>query len=152
LIGGADHADRIVALVAGLLGWGDASEPEEASWGVRKIFETLARDGPLVVVFDDVHWAEPAFLDLIEHLADWTRDASLLLLCVARPELLEVRPGWGGGKLNATTILLEPLDADAASTLSTSCWGRPRSPRWPAPGSSTRPRATPCSWRRCSGC
>jgi predicted negative regulator of RcsB-dependent stress response len=117
LIGDVDDADRIVALVAGLLGWGDASALDEASWGVRKVFETLAKDAPLVVVFDDVHWAEPAFLDLIEHLADWTRDASLLLLCVARPELLEVRPGWGGGKLSATTILLEPLDGDAASTL-----------------------------------
>jgi predicted ATPase len=76
------------------------------------------------VVFDDIHWAEPAFLDLIEHLADWTRDAPLLLLCVARPELLEIRSGWAGGKLNATTILLEPLAGDEVSHLVDNLLGR----------------------------
>ena len=60
-------------------------------------------------MLDDIQWAEPVFLDLIEHVADWSRDAPILLLCIARPELLELRPGWGGGKLNATTILLEAL-------------------------------------------
>ena len=82
------------------------------------------------MVFDDIHWAEPTFLDLIEYLADWTRDAPVLLLCVARPELLEIRPGWAGGKMNATTILLEPLAADEARGWSTTCWAartsRPR--------------------------
>ena len=68
-----------------------------------------------MVVFDDVHWGEPTFLDLIEHVADWSRDAPILLLCIARPELLD-SPGWGGGKLNATTVLLEPLDARARRT------------------------------------
>ena len=60
---------------------------------------------------------EPLLLDLIEHLADWTRDAELLLVCVARPELLEIRPGWSGGKMNATSILLEPLAGDEAGAL-----------------------------------
>ena len=69
------------------------------------------------MVFDDIHWAEPLLLDLIEHLADWTRDAELLLICVARPELLEIRPGWSGGKMNATSILLEPLAGDEAGAL-----------------------------------
>jgi len=76
---------------------------------VRRFLEALGRRRPLVVVFDDVHWGEETFLDLIEHLADWSRGAPLLLLCMARPELLEVRTGWAGGKLNATTVLLEPL-------------------------------------------
>ena len=84
---------------------------------MRKLFEHLARERPLVVVFDDIHWAEPSFLDLVEHLADWTRDAPVLLVCVARPELLDDRPTWGGGKVNATSILLEPLDAETASRL-----------------------------------
>jgi tetratricopeptide (TPR) repeat protein len=61
------------------------------------------------VVFEDVHWAEPTLLDLIEHLAAWTRSAPMLVVCLARPELLENRPSWGGGKLNATSILLGPL-------------------------------------------
>ena len=87
------------------------TSPEEIAWSVRKRFEAVAQERPLVVVFDDAHWGEPTFLDLVEHVADLSRDAPILLLCLARPELLERRPGWGGGKLNATTILLEPLDA-----------------------------------------
>ena len=74
--------------------------------------EALADQRPLVVVFDDIHWGEPTFLDLVEYLADWTRDVPVLLLCLARPELLDVRPDWGGGKLNATSVLLEPLSDD----------------------------------------
>lgn len=84
---------------------------EEIAWGFRRLLEEQARDGPLVVVFDDIQWGEETFLDLIEHVADLSRDAPVLLLCMARPELMEKRPGWGGGKWNATTVLLEPLDA-----------------------------------------
>ena len=73
----------------------------------------MARRRPLVAVFDDVQWGTPTFLDLLEHITDWSREAPILLLAIARPELLEARPTWGGGKLNATTLLLEPLD-DAA--------------------------------------
>ena len=94
---------------------GEPVAPEEAFWAVRKVLEALARRRPLVLVVDDLQWAEPAFVDLIEHVAEWTRDAPLLLLIMARPELLDTRPGWGGGKLNATTVLLEPLpETDAA--------------------------------------
>lgn len=85
------------------------TSPAEIAWAVRKVFESSAEPGPLVAVFDDLHWAEPGLLDLIEHLADLSRGAPLLVLCLVRPELLEARPGWGGGKLNATTLLLEPL-------------------------------------------
>jgi hypothetical protein len=70
-----------------------------------------------VIGFDDVQWAEPTFLDLVEHVADWSRDAPILIVCVARPELLELRPGWGGGKLNATTVLLEPLSGEETDEL-----------------------------------
>src|SRR3954447_3428820 len=84
---------------------------------LRKLVEARARERPVVLVFDDVHWGEPTFLDLVEHVADWSRDAPILLVCIARPELLDVRPGWGGGKLNATTVLLEPLDDLAALEL-----------------------------------
>jgi class 3 adenylate cyclase/tetratricopeptide (TPR) repeat protein len=117
LVEGGPNADDIVANVGGLLAWNEPGAVEDAYWSVRKLFEHLARDQPLVVVFDDIHWAEPVFLDLIEHLADWTRDAAVLLLCVARPELLEVRTNWAGGKLNASSILLEPLDGEASSRL-----------------------------------
>jgi len=124
LADGAEDRDRIVTLVAGLLSWGEPVAAEDSHWGVRKLLEHLARDRPLVVVFDDIHWAEPAFLELIEHLADWTRDAPLLLLCVARPELLELRQDWAGGKLNASTILLEPLASDEVGHLVDNLLGR----------------------------
>ncbi len=84
---------------------------EEIAWGFRKLLEQEARLRSLVVVFDDLHWAEETLLDLVEHVADLSRDAPILLLCMARPELLDRRPSWGGGKWNATTVLLEPLDA-----------------------------------------
>ena len=63
-----------------------------------------------MLVLDDLHWAEPPLLDLVEHICDWSRGVPIFLLCIARPELLDVRPGWAGGKLNATSLLLEPLD------------------------------------------
>jgi class 3 adenylate cyclase/tetratricopeptide (TPR) repeat protein len=84
---------------------------EEIAWGFRKLLEQEAQERSLVVLFDDLQWAEETLLDLVEHIADLSRDASMLLLCMARPELLERRPSWGGGKWNATAVLLEPLDA-----------------------------------------
>ena len=77
---------------------GDAPVRRRALVAVRELFEALARNQPLVLVFDDIHWGEARFLDLVEHLADWVREAPILLVCLARPELLNVRPAWGGGK------------------------------------------------------
>jgi class 3 adenylate cyclase/tetratricopeptide (TPR) repeat protein len=91
--------------------------PSEAAVATRKLLETQAAERPLVVVWDDIQWAEPTFLDLIEHVADWSRGAPIFLLCVARPELLELRPAWGGGKPNATSLMLESLGSDETSTL-----------------------------------
>jgi class 3 adenylate cyclase/tetratricopeptide (TPR) repeat protein len=91
--------------------------PTEAAVATRRLLEQTAVGEPLVVVWDDIQWAEPAFLDLIEHIADWSRGAPIFILCIARPELLELRPTWGGGKANATSLLLEPLAHDEASTL-----------------------------------
>ena len=95
--------------LSGLLGRGQAAT-DEIAFAVRKLLEARAAARPLVVVLDDLHWGEPAFLDLVEHVADLSRDAPILLLCLARPELLDRRPTWSGGKLNATTALLEPLE------------------------------------------
>jgi class 3 adenylate cyclase/tetratricopeptide (TPR) repeat protein len=83
---------------------------QEIAWAAREWVDRLGRDAPLVLAFEDIHWAEDALLDLIEHLAEWVRDAPLLILTLARTELLDVRPGWGGGRLRATAIELEPLD------------------------------------------
>src|SRR5207237_1097556 len=88
-----------------------ASTANELFWVVRGQFEEVALERPLVICFDDVQWGEETFLDLVDHVADLSRGAPLLVLCLARPELLDKRPGWAGGKLNATTVLLEPLTA-----------------------------------------
>ncbi len=111
--------DRAVAAgVAALFGEAAAAtSSSEIAWAVRKVFERVAAVRPLVVVFDDLHWGEPTLFDLIEHVTDLSRSAPIFLLCVARPELLERRPGWGGGKLNATTVLLEPLDDQETDAL-----------------------------------
>jgi class 3 adenylate cyclase/tetratricopeptide (TPR) repeat protein len=115
---GEPDAQRIVNRVFAAVGMADDEvSPEEAFWAVRKLFEALAREQPLVIVLDDLHWAEPTFLDLVEHLAEWSREAPLLLLCLARPELLDARPAWGGGKLNATSLFLEPLSEDETERL-----------------------------------
>jgi len=92
------------------MGFTEAAAPaEELAWAFRKLLETMARTRPVVPVFDDIHWAEPTLLDLIDHVTDWSRDAPILLVSIARQELLDLRQGWGGGKRNATTIQLEPL-------------------------------------------
>jgi class 3 adenylate cyclase/tetratricopeptide (TPR) repeat protein len=115
---GEPDAQHIVNRVFAAVGLTDDElSPEEAFWAIRKLFEALARERALVVVLDDLHWAEPTFLDLVEHLADWSREAPILLLCLARPELLDARPAWGGGKLNATSLFLEPLSEDEAEKL-----------------------------------
>jgi class 3 adenylate cyclase/tetratricopeptide (TPR) repeat protein len=106
------------AAVASVLGeTEDRTTSDEIAWGFRKTLEQAAAESPLVCVFDDIHWAEPALLELLEHLTDWSRDAPILLLCMARPELLDRQPGWAGGKINATTVLLEPLSADETEIL-----------------------------------
>jgi predicted ATPase/class 3 adenylate cyclase len=128
---GEEKAELIAERIAAALGVGGpaAGTSEETFWAVRKLFEALARKKPLVVVFDDVHWAQPTFLDLIEHVAVFSRGVPMLLICIARPELLDVRPDWGGGKLNATSILLEPLsDPESRQLISNLLDGVPLPP------------------------
>jgi class 3 adenylate cyclase len=130
----ADSPEQAEAKLEELLGVPDAEEvadrlgrliglrpapvtSEDAVWAVRRFLEVLADRQPLVVVVDDLHWAKPALLDLLEQVAALAREARLLLVAVARPELLEQRPGWSGGRLNASTMLLEPLAAEESATL-----------------------------------
>ena len=118
MLEGADRADLVAERLTAVLGLAEAvPNAEEASAAVRGFFAALAAHKPLVVVFDDVHWGEPTFLDLVEDIAGWARDAPLVLVCVARWELLDARPGWGGGKPNATSILLEPLSDEQCGRL-----------------------------------
>jgi DNA-binding SARP family transcriptional activator len=117
-VAGEDDAEPVCERVAGVIGLAEtAGGAEEAFAAVRRLFETAARRRPLVLVFDDLQWGEATFLDLVEHIADWSREAPILLVCLARAELLDVRSGWAGGKLNATSILLEPLSEQESSQL-----------------------------------
>jgi class 3 adenylate cyclase len=95
-----------------VLGGSASAPPEELFWAVRRLFESLARERPLLVVLEDVHWAEPTLLDLVEHVSRWSRDSPILLLCVARPELLEERPQWEGA-----LVRLDPLSNGEATQL-----------------------------------
>jgi predicted ATPase/class 3 adenylate cyclase len=105
--GTADAADR----VASAIGLSDRQFPvEEVYWGTRKLFERLGRQRPLVVVVEDIHWAEAALLDLIARVADTAADTPLLIVCAARPELSDRRPGWLEGP-DARVVSLEPLSA-----------------------------------------
>ena len=118
LLGEGPDEAIVVQRLAQFLGLsGATAAAEEIPWAVRKLFEAMAGRSPLIAVFDDIHWAEPALLDLIEHIADWSRDAPILLLCSARPEFLDERATWGGGKFNATSFLLEPLTGSECDEL-----------------------------------
>ncbi|HSC50752.1 MAG TPA: BTAD domain-containing putative transcriptional regulator [Gaiellaceae bacterium] len=126
---GEPKAELIAERVVEALGVaGPGVQREETFWAVRKLFEAIARRSPLVVVFDDLQWAEPTFLDLVEHIADFSREVPILLLCMARPELVDERPSWGGGKLNATSIMLEPLSEEECQALIANLLDRPERP------------------------
>jgi class 3 adenylate cyclase/tetratricopeptide (TPR) repeat protein len=86
-----------------------------ASW--RRFFEGLAEQSPLVLVFDDLHWADEGLLDFVDHLVDWSAGVPLLVVAAARPELLSRRPDWGGGKPNAATVSLSPLSDQETARL-----------------------------------
>jgi class 3 adenylate cyclase/tetratricopeptide (TPR) repeat protein len=103
---GGDDADRIANLVADAIGAAEApGASEETFWAVRRFLEHLAREQPVIIGLDELQWAEPTLLDLIEYLVGWTTDAPILLVGLGRPELTERRPAW------PVTILLNPLSA-----------------------------------------
>jgi class 3 adenylate cyclase/tetratricopeptide (TPR) repeat protein len=120
---GPDDSEQIVEYLRPLVGLGSHGErggdqraERFAAW--RRFFELLAERSPTVLVFDDLHWADEDLLDFVDHLADWAAGVPLFVVCVARPELLERRPGWGGGKPNALTLSISPLsDEDTARLL-----------------------------------
>ena len=119
LVAGLDDGPAVARAVATALGLEEGPAGEETLWAFRRLFASLARERPLVVAVEDLHWGEPALLDLIDHLADWIRDAPVLILCLARPELLEMRPAWAGGKRNAISLTLSPLSPDESRELLT---------------------------------
>ena len=111
------------ARLAPLIGLADANpegiERGEAFSAWRQFIEAIASVRPLVLVFEDVHWADAALLAFIEHVVEWSSGVPILLICTARPELFDREPGWGGGKRNWSTISLAPLeDVDTRELIS----------------------------------
>jgi class 3 adenylate cyclase len=102
---------------------GDQRDEATAAW--RRFLEAVAEDGPAVLVLEDLHWADDGLLDFVDDLVDWVRGAPLLVVGTARPELLDRRQAWGGGKANATTISLPPLGDDETARLISALLGRP---------------------------
>jgi class 3 adenylate cyclase/tetratricopeptide (TPR) repeat protein len=99
---------------------GETAAQEELFAAWRRFLETIAERAPLVLVVEDIHWADPALLAFLEHLADWAQGVALLVVCTARPELYEAHPAWGSGLRNHTAINLSPLsDTDTAKLVST---------------------------------
>ena len=115
---GDDAVADLLALAVGVLEGIEAERSQqEIAWAAHEWAAELADAQPLILVFEDVHWAEDPLLELIEHLAERVKDAPLLIVCLARPELLDIRPGWGGGRLRAAAIELEPLAPDESEEL-----------------------------------
>ena len=113
-----------------LAGIGDEVEPGLERWkesfaAWRRFFEALASERPLVLVFEDLHFADDSLLDFVDHLVDWASGVPILVLATARPELLERRPGWGGGKPNVTTLAVAPLTDEETQLLIAALLGRP---------------------------
>src|SRR5438876_1125798 len=102
---------------------GGSRDEAFAAW--RRFFEAMAEQRPLVLVFEDVQWADDGLLDFVEYLVDWVRGVPLFILCTGRLELLERRPAWGGGKVNAATVALAPLSNEETARLISSLSERP---------------------------
>jgi class 3 adenylate cyclase/tetratricopeptide (TPR) repeat protein len=119
-----DTSERVwfQAMLAPLVGAGGAEsegavERSQSFTAWRRFVESIASTGPLVLVFEDLHWADDAMLEFVEHLVDRAMEVPLLVLCTARPELYERRAGWGGGKRNSTTVSLSPLTVQETAQL-----------------------------------
>jgi class 3 adenylate cyclase len=114
-----DDADRVAELLAATVGAGAEEAPDRnflfAAW--RTAIEAVSRVAPLVVVFEDLHWSSESLLDLVEYLMQPRGEAQVLMIALTRPELLDRRPGWGGGRRNHLGLSLEPLDSAAIAEL-----------------------------------
>ena len=125
LLDGQPDAAEVAARLSLAVGPGNQGRLDGAEifWAARRLLETLARSRPLLVVFEDLHWAESTFLDLVESLAVQQGRSPLVLVCVARPELLEQRPAWAAGIERALSIELTPLAEGSAAALLDSLTG-----------------------------
>ncbi len=122
VVGDPPEGDWIRSKLAPLVGleppegvWATERQESFAAW--TRFLEAIAAEGPLVLAVEDLHWADAALLEYLEHLIGWASDVSLVLACTARPELYEAAPAWGGGKRNSTTISLSALNDEQTARL-----------------------------------
>ncbi|HJT37307.1 MAG TPA: adenylate/guanylate cyclase domain-containing protein [Actinomycetota bacterium] len=108
---------RLAPLVGAAIQLDSTVERTEAFTAWRRFLEALSEHRTTIVVFEDLHWADAAMLDFIEHLVDWASNVPLMVICTARPELYDSHPGWGGGKRNSSTLNLSPLTKEETSEL-----------------------------------
>jgi len=122
------ESEAVADLLAAALGVLGAAEgdrtPAELSWAALRWAEQLAEGQPLVLVFEDIHWAEEPLLELVEQLARSLQDSPVMIVAVARPELLDARPTWGGGIRNASAIDLLPLGDGESEELASALLSR----------------------------
>ena len=144
LFGDKELAPQIGALVGA--GEPGAFSREDLFDAWRRFFERMAARYPVVLVFEDIHWADDALLDFTEYLADWAQ-GPIMVLTLARPELFENRPAWGGGKRNAVSTFLDPLSADESSAMLVGS-ARRRHDRRPGAGGGGAQRRQPAVRRR----
>jgi class 3 adenylate cyclase/tetratricopeptide (TPR) repeat protein len=116
------HLRPLAGVEAQALSAGVVREEAFAAW--RLFLEAIADDRPLVLVLEDLHWADDVLLDFVDYLGDWTKGVPLLVLATARPELLARRPTWGGGKVNASTLLISALSEEDTTNLLHALLGR----------------------------
>ena len=118
-VAGADDADWLQARLGPLVGLTGAGETdrEDSFRAWQRFIESIAARGPLVLLFEDLHWADDALLEFVERLVDWSSGLPILVLSTGRPELYERHPAWGGGKRNSTTVALSPLSQEETARL-----------------------------------
>lgn len=124
LLASRKDGERVAQSLAAAIGWSDASIPiEEIFWAARATLEHLARRRPVVVVIDDIHWAEQRLLDLIEHVGRSSARVPIVVLCLARPDLLQARPSWETAVPGHSVLRLQPLSDDGSGVLASSLLG-----------------------------
>ena len=118
VLAGQSDAAQVLASIRATLSGAAHGSPDETAWAFRRLFEALAAERPLVVFLDDIHWADPLLLDLIEYVGTFSVGRPILLLCAARPDLFDTRPGWSAPHENAMQLRLAPLsDAEVDGLL-----------------------------------
>ncbi len=124
LVAGDRDAEQIVGRLAAMAGWGGTpGSVAETAWAFQRLLERRAAGRPLLLIIDDLHWAEPGVVDIVESVSQWSRGAAILIVVMARPELADRYPSWVAARANAVAVPLEPLADDEVDQLTADLLG-----------------------------